>query len=99
MNIIKKNDKPIKDILNIFIKKNKDIQRGLAVLDIDRVFREKMGPTVSKYTKEIFFRETTLYIHVTSAPLKSELQFSKDSLMKLMNESIGEELVQQIRFI
>jgi hypothetical protein len=99
MNIIKKNDKPINELLQLFIKKNDNIFQGLAILDIESLFREKMGKVVSSYTKEIFLKGSILYIHVVSAPLKSELQFSKESLMTFLNKEIGSDMINEIRFI
>jgi hypothetical protein len=99
MNKIKKNDKPLNVILGDFIKKNNVIQRGLVVLDIDALFRDKMGKVVSKYTKKIFLKGDVLYINVISSPLKVELNYSRESLKTLLNEAIGDTLIQEIRFI
>jgi hypothetical protein len=99
MNKIKKNDKPLNVILGDFIKKNNAIQKGLVVLDIENLFREKMGQVVSKYTKKIFLKGDVLYINVISSPLKVELNYSRESLKTLLNEAIGDNLIQEIRFI
>jgi hypothetical protein len=99
MNKIKKNDKPLNVILGDFIKKNNAIQKGLVVLDIENLFREKMGQVVSKYTKKIFLKGDVLYINVISSPLKVELNYSRESLKTLLNDAIGDNVIQEIRFI
>ncbi len=99
MNIIKKNDKPINDLLKEFIEKNEQVKKAFAVIDIEAVFADKMGPVVYSYTRKIYLRGNVLYINIVSAPLKAELQHSKQSLMALLNESVGDNLIQEIVFI
>jgi hypothetical protein len=99
VNKIKKNDKPISTALNEFLNKNVELKTGLAVLDIESIYRENMGEVVSNYTKKINLKGSILYINVISAPLKSELLYSRKSLMKLLNEAIGYELIQEIKFV
>ncbi len=99
MNIIKKNDKPINVLLKEFVKKNEQVKKAFAVIDIESVFADKMGPVVLSYTRKIYLRGSVLYINIVSAPLKAELQHSKESLMALLNESVGDNLIQEIVFI
>jgi Dna[CI] antecedent, DciA len=98
MNIVKKNDKPINDLLKDFIKKNEQVKKAFAVIDIEEVFKEKMGPVVYSYTRKIYLRGPVLYINIVSAPLKAELQHSKQSLIELLNETIGDEMIKEIVF-
>jgi hypothetical protein len=99
MNIIKKNDKPINVLLKEFIKKNEQVKKAFAVIDIEAIFAEKMGEVVFSYTRKIYLRGNVLYINIVSAPLKAELQHSKLSLIELLNESVGDNLIQEIVFI
>ena len=57
---------------------------------------EMMGPTITKYTKSINLRKTTLYITIESAALKQELSFSKEKIKDRMNEELGEEHIQTV---
>ncbi len=98
MNIIKKNDKPIADLLKEFVKKSEPVKKAFAVMNIEAIFIEKMGPVVASYTRKIYLRGRVLYVNIVSAPLKAELQHSKISLIQLMNESLGEDIIQEIVF-
>jgi hypothetical protein len=99
MNKVKKNDKSISAVLGDFLNKNIELKTGLAVLDIESIYREKMGSVVSNYTKKISLKNSTLYINVISAPLKSELLYSRKSLMNILNEAIGYDLIKEIKFV
>lgn len=59
---------------------------------------QEMGPPVTTYTKNLFYREGTLYVQISSAALKSELNMNKKSLIKRLNESVGEEAVFEVIF-
>ncbi|MBK8700676.1 MAG: DUF721 domain-containing protein [Saprospiraceae bacterium] len=98
MNIVKKRDKPIGTLLKDFISRNEGIKRGMAKIDIEKIYRAEMGPVVSSYTEKIYLNGKKLYIHIQSAPLRSELMGSKESLMTLLNEALGDALIQEIHF-
>jgi hypothetical protein len=58
-----------------------------------------MGQVVSNYTKSIFLKGNILYINIISAPLKAELQYSREALKSILNEHLGHELIKEVRFI
>jgi hypothetical protein len=99
MNVIKKNDKPLSVLLKEFVVKNEPIKKAFAVIDIEAIFLDKMGPVVKSYTRKIYLRGRVLYIQIVSSPLKAELQHSKSALIDLMNESIGDNLIEEIVFM
>ena len=55
-----------------------------------------MGKAISNHTREMHFPNRTLYIKLDSAPLRHELMFSKDKMIKLINESIGEPMIDDV---
>lgn len=55
-----------------------------------------MGRAISNHTREIHIANKTLYIKLDSAPLRHELMFSKDKIVKLINESIGENMIEDV---
>src|SRR4051812_33758777 len=58
-----------------------------------------MGQSISKRTSEIFFKDNTLFIKITSAPLKQELQLSKTKIIKLLNEEVGTSIIDNVVFL
>lgn len=55
-----------------------------------------MGAAVKRYTGEIRFNKGVLIIYLQSSPLKQDLQFSKDMIIKRINEELGENLVREV---
>lgn len=58
-----------------------------------------MGKTISSRTEKMFFRGKTLFLKLSSAPLKQEMLNSKALLLERIAEEIGEGEVEEIRFI
>jgi predicted nucleic acid-binding Zn ribbon protein len=81
------------------------ISECLSELNIDRKLKEfqlvsqweqLMGKTVASRTRQLYIRHRILYIHVTSAVLKSELLMMRQAIIARLNEEAGEKLVDQV---
>lgn len=98
MNIIKKRDKKIDEVLGLFIEKNSSIHKGLSTLRIDEIYSQLVGPTIAKYTEKVYLNNKgQLFLYITSAPLKVELTHQKLQLIKLLNENLGMEVVKELK--
>ncbi len=89
------NNSEIKNLLNIFLKKNK-LERGLLDLEVKKVWHELMENGVSNYTSDVSLKNKTLYIKLTSPALKEELSYGKEKLIKLINERFEKIIVEKI---
>ena len=89
------NNNEIKNLLEIFLKKNK-IEKGLLDLEVKRAWHELMENGVSNYTTDVSLKNKTLYIKLSSPALKEELSYGKEKLMKLINERFKKKIVQKI---
>ena len=58
-----------------------------------------MGKTIASRTINIFFRDKTMFVKLSSAPLKQEMQNSKKKFLELISEEIGKGEVQDVRFM
>lgn len=98
MNIIKKRDKKIEEVLSIFLKGNERVNIGIWSLQIEEVYRKLMGDMVAKYTEKLKLnKDGVLYIHILSSPLKSELFLQREQLKDNLNKEIGSEVIKEIR--
>ena len=93
--IFQMNNSEIKNLLNIFLKKNK-LERGLLDLEVKKVWHELMENGVSNYTTDVSLKNKTLYIKLTSPALKEELSYGKEKLIKLINERFKKTIVEKI---
>ena len=85
----------IKNLLNIFLKKNK-LEKGLLDLEVKKVWYELMENGVSNYTTDVTLKNKTLYIKLSSPALKEELSYGKEKLVNLINERFKKTIVQKI---
>lgn len=93
--IFQMNNNEIKNLLDIFLKKN-NLEKGLLELEVKRAWHELMENGVSNYTTDVSLKNKTLYIKLSSPALKEELSYGKEKLMKLINERFKKKIVQKI---
>ncbi|MDT0554735.1 DUF721 domain-containing protein [Patiriisocius hiemis] len=86
---------PMGDILKDFISNNK-LQKGLDKVAINEVWHEVMGPGVSGYTTQVKLDGSTLYIQLSSSVLREELSYGKEKIVKLLNETLGKQLITKL---
>ena len=89
------NNSEIKNLLNIFLKKN-NLEKGLLDLEVKKVWHELMENGVSNYTSDVSLKNKTLYIKLSSPALREELGYGKQKLIKLINERFKKTIVHKI---
>ena len=55
-----------------------------------------MGNGVNTYTRNIVLKNGILYVELTSAVLRAELSFGKDKIVKMINEELRRDVVQEV---
>ena len=68
----------------------------MQALQIEEIWEKLMGKTISKYTESIRIIHQTLFINTSVAPLKNELMFQKENIIKRVNEALGENVVKEV---
>lgn len=57
-----------------------------------------LGPTIASYTRDLFIKNQTLYVHLTSAALRQELMMARDRLVRGLNQHVGATVITNIVF-
>ncbi|GAA3912907.1 DUF721 domain-containing protein [Chitinophaga oryziterrae] len=83
------------DALKEFMDKSR-MKPRLTEVRIQENWEQMMGKTISRYTENIQLIDGKLMITTTVAPLKQELNYSKDKIIKLVNEMLGERVVREV---
>ncbi len=89
------NDQPLSQALGTFLQENRLAQP----LDESRIrsqWESLMGKTIAKYTGTISLRKGTLYLTIISAPLRQELSFAKEKILRNLNEALGGDVVRDV---
>ena len=85
----------LQDAMQQFLKNSK-FKTYIQAIQIEEVWEQMMGKTVAKYTDKIQIIGTTLFITTTVAPLKNELLYQKDIILKRVNEALGEKTIKEV---
>lgn len=59
---------------------------------------ELMGAHIASYTKQLYVRNQTLYVHLSSAVLRQELLMAKDLIIRKLNQNVGAMVITNIVF-
>jgi predicted nucleic acid-binding Zn ribbon protein len=89
------NDRKLKEILQEMVEVYK-LKNKLHQTKIRKVWSEMMGTTINSFTKEIKLRRKKIYITIESAPLRQELNYSKEKIKKVLNEELGESYIEEV---
>ena len=83
------------DAIQQFVSKSK-LKNGLASVQIEDLWKEIMGVTISKYTDKIQLINETLYVTTSVAALKNELLYQRDVIKTQLNEKLGKTLIKNV---
>lgn len=85
----------IGDALREYMNKSRLKPRMMEVR-IQENWEQLMGKTISRYTEGLQLIDSKLFITTSVAPLKQELNYAKDKIIKLVNEMLGETVVKEV---
>jgi len=94
----RKGEDSIQNILKSFVKQ-KPIQKGYSETDFKKFWADQMGEMINNYTKSLKLRGQIATIEISSIALRTELQYSKSKLLRLLQEEFSPELIKDIRII
>ncbi len=58
-----------------------------------------LGAAVARYTGKMEVKNGVLYVHIQSAPLRSELFLCRQQLVEKLNAEVGAEIITDIRLL
>lgn len=85
----------IGDALKKMVAKS-NMRSQLQAVQIEAVWEQLMGKTISKYTETIKIVNHTLFISTTVGPLKNELMYQKKIIIERVNDAFGEAVVKEV---
>lgn len=85
----------LSDLLKSFVDENK-LNKGLNEVKVRDVWNNQMGPAIEKYTTQIKLKNDVLYVQLSSSVLREELSYGREKIIRIMNEEMGEEIIQKL---
>tara|TARA_A200000113_G_scaffold223007_1_gene237700 strand:+ start:1546 stop:1848 length:303 start_codon:yes stop_codon:yes gene_type:complete len=80
------------------ITQSKALKAGIANAKVNELWSQLMGENINRYTEKIILKNKVLTISLNSAPLREELTYGKEKIIRMMNEELGVALVEKIIF-
>ena len=88
-------EQSLKSAIGNFLKTTR-LAGKLAEQKVIDGWEAQMGKMIAKHTKEISIHDKKLFLHIDSAPLRQELFYSREKIVKMLNEEAGEEVIREI---
>jgi len=92
------NEQSLKEVIDELIKTYK-LEDGIAETRIIASWENVAGALIYKHTDKIYIRNHKLYLKLDSPALKQELSFSKNKIIKKLNKTTGQNLIEDIVFL
>ncbi len=89
------NENTVGEILKGILQDNR-LQTGIDEVVVQDAWRSLMGNGVNTYTRNLVLKNGILYVELTSAVLRAELSYGKDKIVKMINEELRRDVVQEV---
>ncbi|MBW7844585.1 MAG: DUF721 domain-containing protein [Bacteroidia bacterium] len=89
------NDQTLSEAIQEFLKEEK-LDWKLAEINVINNWEKIVGKLIASQTKNIYFFEGKLILHIESAALKQELNYQRFKIVELVNKEAGMELISDV---
>lgn len=93
----RKNTEKLSDILGQVLKQNHLDEKIYEKRVID-CWGTVLGEAVNQYTTQLFFKNHTLFVKISSAVLRNELFMAREQIKKSLNLHVQSNVVKEIIF-
>ena len=95
--MIRTNTRALNDVLLAFLREQ-GLETPLLEYRITQAWSEVMGQTISRYTKQVFVKESKLQVQISSAPLRQNLMMEHKRIAQKLNEHVGSYVISDVCF-
>lgn len=93
-----KNDMSLGEAIEYYLRSTKMYSR-FQEQEIISHWTEVMGEAIANHTKDIQVRNSVLYVKLDSAVLRKELEMARDKVVRNLNNSVGNQVINTIKFL
>lgn len=93
----RRNTEQIGDVIRQFMRLN-GIETPYYQHRIVEAWPEVMGTSIQRHTGNIFVKNQTLHIQITSPAIKQNLLMEHRALARKLNEHVGAQVIEDIQF-
>ena len=86
----------INSALNKLLLKNRKLDDGLHLVDIEKVWSELMTEEVVEYTSDISFKKGVLKIKISSSALRQNLSYRQNAIKDELNAKLKADIIKSL---
>ena len=91
----KTNEESLKEVIEQLLDTYK-LRDRINQVKLQQSWDEIMGEMISKRTEKLFLKDHTLYIYLNSAPLKEELSYGSEKIMRMLNTALEGDFIKEV---
>jgi len=91
------NAQSLTEVLRRFMR-TEGLETPLNQYRLVQAWPQVMGDGIAHYTEEVFIKNQTLFVKISSAVLRNDLNLSRATLVKRLNEHVGAQVITDIHF-
>ena len=75
------------------------MQKGMDQMYVKEAWAQVMGQGVMNYTESVSLKNQTLLVKLTSSTLREELEYGKNKIVMMMNESLRSVSIKSVKLL
>ena len=91
----KHNEHSLKEVIDQLLKAYK-LDDKLAERKLIASWEAVMGVMIAKHTKDLYIKHKQLFVTLDSAALRNELLLAKTKIVKMLNDEVGTEVINDV---
>lgn len=91
------NAEHIGDVIRFFLRQQ-GLESPLNEYRLVQAWNDVVGSAMARYTENLYIKNQTLYVHLTSSVLRQELMMARELLVKNLNQQVGAQVIVNIVF-
>lgn len=91
------NAQSLTEVLRSFMRAE-GLETPLNQYRVVQAWPQVMGDGIAHYTEEVFIKNQTLFVKITSSVLRNDLNLNRATLVKRLNEHVGAQVISDIHF-
>jgi len=91
----KHNEHSLKEVIDKLLKVYK-LDEKLAERKLIASWQSVMGVMIANHTKDLYIKHKQLFVTLDSAALRNELSLAKTKIVKMLNDQVGTEVINDV---
>lgn len=91
----RKNEHSLKEVIDQLLKAYK-LDDKLAERKLIASWESVMGVMIAKHTKDLYIKHKQLFVTLDSSALRNELLLAKTKIVKMLNDEVGSEVINDV---